>query len=363
MSKNFKQYDARWGSLGYKRASIGDTMANSGCAATSCADLIVNFDAHKNRTPKSTRKYMINHGYVYDHQGTAWAGIGACLKYYGYSVTEHKTMDSFFNEMDKGGRKGIVLFRSGTRGGVTWTNGGHYCAIVGYKKKNGLHWMHIYDCGQRRNTGWYCYEKHMKGLIPTIWSCHKPSSTKPTVTTVTKKASTTPKKTTTSTTKKTVKTNFLYASTLYASQVEKSPWKYSNSGSKKSWASAKKNHIINCARLMCFVMQYAGVIPKGKCVYYKNGLKGDAEAIKALKNSSKVSLLHPNCKIKNCSLKEGDIICTSNHMMMYRGKDKHGHRVWDSAGGSDMKAHNCTKRVKTSYDNKKCLLIIRPKDK
>lgn len=361
MSKNFKQYDSRWGTLKYPSGS--DNMANSGCGATACASVIVNNSKYKNITPKDTRNFMVKNGYAIANQGTAWSGIAACLKHYGLSVKEHKDMDSFFKEMAKSKRKAIILFRGGTRGGVTWTNGGHYVCAVNYKVKNGKHWLYIYDGGQRKHTGWYCYEKHMKGLIPTLWTCYVPSSTKPTVKTVTKKASTTPKKTTTSTTKKTVKTNFLYASTLYASQVEKSPWKYSNSGSKKSWASAKKNHIINCARLMCFVMQYAGVIPKGKCVYYKNGLKGDAEAIKALKNSSKVSLLHPNCKIKNCSLKEGDIICTSNHMMMYRGKDKHGHRVWDSAGGSDMKAHNCTKRVKTSYDNKKCLLIIRPKDK
>ena len=170
--QNFKQYDTRWGKLGYVRAP--ETMSTSGCGATACADIISANPKYAEITPKDTRNYMINHNYAVQGAGTAWAGIASCLSNYGFKVTNHPTMAEFFEEMAKGDRYAVVLFSGGTRGGVTWTTGGHYVACDGYKTQNGKHYMHMLDPGARNHDGWFCYEAHMKGLIPQIWSCYIP---------------------------------------------------------------------------------------------------------------------------------------------------------------------------------------------
>lgn len=195
MSKTFRQYDSRWGSKSYPPGS-GCTMAGSGCGPTACADIIVNNPKHRTKTPANTRKYMCNQGYAVAGQGTAWNGIDACLKYYGFKVTRHNNMDSFFKEMAKPGRYAIILFAAGSRGGVTWTTGGHFVCATDYKVKNGKHYLYTRDPGARKNDGWHCYETTMRGLIPLIWTCYLPSSKKkPAKTTAKKKADT--KKTTT----------------------------------------------------------------------------------------------------------------------------------------------------------------------
>ena len=69
------------------------------------------------------------------------------------------------------GHLAVLLFRGGSRGGVTWTLGGHYLASTGYKTDNGLHFLYMRDPGGRRNDGWFCYETKMKGLIAAAWTC------------------------------------------------------------------------------------------------------------------------------------------------------------------------------------------------
>lgn len=181
-AKDFAQYDSRWGSKGYPSKPY--TMAGNGCGATSCADIIVTNPKYRKITPDTIRKWMIKHGYAVAGHGTAWAGISACLKAYGFKVTNHPTMKEFFAEMAKEGRCGIILFRAGTRGGVTWTTGGHFVSVSGYKVKNGKHYLYINDPYKRQHDGWYCYEDTMKGLIPQVWSCYLPAEKK----TETKKA-------------------------------------------------------------------------------------------------------------------------------------------------------------------------------
>lgn len=162
----YRQYDTRWGSTGYRRAPW--TMAYGGCGPTACANIIA---AKQGITPAATRDYFISHGYCADSNGSYWAGIPACLRTYGFSVTEHATMTGFLAEMAKGNRMGVILFKAGTRGGVTWTMGGHFMAVSGYKEAGGKHWLYMHDSGSRRHDGWYCYEDHMKGLCAAVWSC------------------------------------------------------------------------------------------------------------------------------------------------------------------------------------------------
>lgn len=172
MSKTFKQYDSRWGRHPYP--SLPYTMAGAGCGPTAVADIVVNNPKYKNITPDKTRKYMIKQGYATRGHGTTWEGIYKTLKHYGFIAGEHDTMTGFFEQMAKKNRWGILLFGSGTRGGVTWTGGGHYIAVTAYKKKNGKHYLYTRDPGPRGHDGWYCYETTMKGLIKTCWTCYLP---------------------------------------------------------------------------------------------------------------------------------------------------------------------------------------------
>lgn len=175
MSKTFRQYDSRWGKLGYPNGS-GCYMADSGCGPTACADIIVNHPKHAKKTPKNTRTYMLNNGYAVAGHGTAWDGIDACLKYYGFKVKRCDDMATFWEEMAKKKRWAIVLFGAGTRGGVTWTSSGHFLAATSYKVENGKHYLYMRDPGARNNDGWFCYEDHMKGMIKLLWVAWLPST-------------------------------------------------------------------------------------------------------------------------------------------------------------------------------------------
>lgn len=173
MSKTFRQYDKRWGKKSYPPRS-GCTMTGSGCGPTACADLIVNNSKYKKCTPIDTRKFMLKHNYAVAGHGTQWNGIDACLKHFGFSVRRFDSMEPFFNEMSKSGRRAIILFGSGSRGGITWTSSGHYVAVSAYKKVDGKHYFYTRDPGARCNDGWYCYEDHMRGLIKLLWTCYLP---------------------------------------------------------------------------------------------------------------------------------------------------------------------------------------------
>lgn len=177
--RNYKQYDARWGSKGYPRKPYN--MSSSGCGPTSCAQLIQMLPKHRKLTPKSTRKYMIKHGYAIYGQGTSWSGITACLEHYGYDAREVDSMSEWLKDVAKPNHRGILLFKAGTRGGVTWTMGGHFVAVSDVKVKNGKHYVHCHDCGQRRHIGWYCYETQMRGLVRIAYAA-KPKAKKKTTT-------------------------------------------------------------------------------------------------------------------------------------------------------------------------------------
>lgn len=171
MSIIYRQYDSRWGNLSYPS---GNTMAEQGCGPTACANVIANI-SNSSITPKDTRKFMLDKGYAIRNNGTAWAGIPACLKNWGYTVTDCPNMATVWAQCEKGAKYGVILFRKGSRGGVTWTSGGHYVAFTDYKVEKGKHYLYTRDSGSRKNDGWHCYETQMSGLIPAIWTC-KPAN-------------------------------------------------------------------------------------------------------------------------------------------------------------------------------------------
>jgi len=170
----FNQFDPRWS----RKAYAGRTMAASGCGPTAIANIVSS--KHDSVTPAVVADWLTSHGYASNGNGTYWSGIKAALDAYGCPATQHSSMQPFFDEMAKGNRWGVILFRAGTRGGVTWTGGGHFVAIVkGYEYRNGKHYLYVSDSGSRGHDGWYTYEDHMRGLIPTLWSCVVDSSSAP----------------------------------------------------------------------------------------------------------------------------------------------------------------------------------------
>lgn len=178
MSVIYRQYDSRWGNLSYPS---GNTMAEQGCGPTACANVIANI-SNSSVTPKETRTFMLNKGYAVRNNGTMWVGIPACLKNWGYSVTDCPDMATVWKQCAQGATQGVILFRSGTKEGVTWTAGGHFVAFTDYKIENGKHYFYTRDSGSRKNDGWHCYETTMQGLIPAIWTCSHPSKNKVTCT-------------------------------------------------------------------------------------------------------------------------------------------------------------------------------------
>ena len=177
----FRQYDSRWGKLSYPNSRY--TMSGSGCGCCACTHLIIEFDKYKNYTPKNVRPYMVDKGFATKGNGTTWAGMTDTLEHYGFKVVRPNistNMNAAWKELNKGNRAGILLFRAGTRGGVTWTSGGHYVAFLDYKVVNGKHYFYTKDSGARKHDGWYCYETTMKGLLPQIWIVELPKAEKET---------------------------------------------------------------------------------------------------------------------------------------------------------------------------------------
>lgn len=170
---SYKQYDSRWGKKNYNGSS---NYSQAGCGPTACANILYAIDS--SITPLTTGAYMQKNGYAIRNNGTAWAGIPACLKAFGATDVQNvPTMAKVWELMAKG-YVGVFLFRGGTRGGITWTNAGHYLSVQGYKVTNGKHYLKMMDSGGRDHDGWYCYETQMCGLIPQIWLC-KVSASEP----------------------------------------------------------------------------------------------------------------------------------------------------------------------------------------
>lgn len=172
MSKfvTFRQADSRWGNMLYPKKPY--YVKDVGCGPTACASIIYNIK--RDITPRETVNWMINKGYALPGNGTAANGITNCLKAYGYTVEVHNNMPSFWKACEAGNMAGIIWFRKGTKGGVTWTTTGHYVAFAGYKVENGKHYLYTRDPGGRHNDGWHCYETQMYGLIVELWTVNVP---------------------------------------------------------------------------------------------------------------------------------------------------------------------------------------------
>ena len=161
------QGDPQWANLPYR--DLPYTVVEEGCglcAVSMCANL----------TPLDTIDYMRQ--FATNGNGTTWEGIDKGLDKF---VGNHKrnyvseSMTPLWDELSGGNRVGIILFGPGTApDGTVWTSSGHYVEFDDYVIEDGLHWIHTQDSGWRNHTGWFTYERSMKGCIPSIvWTAKR----------------------------------------------------------------------------------------------------------------------------------------------------------------------------------------------
>ena len=123
-----------------------------------------------------------------------------------------------------------------------------------------------------------------------------------------------------------------------ANGMEKNHFFYSNSKCQSSYSAALKSgrKCSNCALYVSWIMQDAGLIPKGKTFYtYHANLRGNKSIIK---DNPKLAVTYTNdttaSLVKSKKLVPGDIIGSKNlrHTMIYRGKSDDGRYEFLSAG-------------------------------
>lgn len=174
-SKIYRQYDSRWCSKPYPTAK--SSFGGNGCGPCAVLHLMLENPKYAKYTPETVRPVFVKKGYAVAGHGTTWNGITAMMRYYGLKNIVrvwNEPMSEAWKVLNKGKKMGIILFLGGTKGGVTWTLGGHYVAFTDYKVKNGKHYFYMKDSGPRKHDGWYNYEDHMKGLVSKVWICDKP---------------------------------------------------------------------------------------------------------------------------------------------------------------------------------------------
>lgn len=159
--------------------------------------------------------------------------------------------------------------------------------------------------------------------------------------------------------KKTNATKLLLSLKKIATELKKHPIKWSNNPGTSSLAATIKKNKINCACYISYGLQDIRVLPKNVTFWLDSSVHGKGASY--LKRKGKVT--HPKVIPSKAKLKKGDICGFSKapHTMVYAGKDKHGHMLWYSAGGSDTKPKNYGPKRKTGYEKKKVMTKIRLK--
>ena len=112
----FSQLDTRWSKLPYPKKPY--TIGTSGCGCCSVTHLLIETEKYKKYTPKTVQPYMKQ--FAVAGQGTQWDGITQSLKHYGFIPINHATMAGVYKTLEKRKKRlGIILFRKGTKGGMT----------------------------------------------------------------------------------------------------------------------------------------------------------------------------------------------------------------------------------------------------
>lgn len=121
---DYKQADSRWGKKNYTSCgNKSQTMANSGCGPTACADVVATLK-NKAVNPWTLAQLSMQWGYRTKSSGTAWGFFKKVASYYHFSkFVQSASLDALEACLDAGGY--VVC----SMGPGYWTKGGHYiCA-------------------------------------------------------------------------------------------------------------------------------------------------------------------------------------------------------------------------------------------
>lgn len=169
---NYKQYDTRWGGLGYPKKPW--YIKNCGCGEVAICNIIIEMANCQAYTPATIQPYCKQYAEP-NGNGTYHSGIPAMMKHYGLTeVKEHATMPALFSEMAKGNRVAILLMGSRPGGSkkIRWTSCGHFIAATGYKKSGSHDMLYIKDSNSSTSArnGWLSYQESIKGDCLKVWS-------------------------------------------------------------------------------------------------------------------------------------------------------------------------------------------------
>lgn len=344
-NKVFLQLNPEWSKLPYPNKIY--TIGTSGCGCCSVTNVIIELSQYWEFTPKDVQPYMKQ--FAVPGQGTQWSGITKAFEHYGLKAKNPSSMGDLFkilNNLKKRKKKtmGVLLFCGpkdkygnrlpATKGGVTWTKEGHYVAYTNYKYKNGKHYFYMKDSGPRHNTGWFCYESKMKGLIIQCYNAQ---------------------------TKTTTGGKLCVQASKTFKEMHELGFKYSVSGNANSWKKAKKKKTSNCATYASYNLQIMKLLKDGQIFYCSKrrvNYKGDGTK-KQLEKISRIS--SPNKPPKKCQLHKGDICGYDDpaHTQIFYKYDNAGNALWYSFGPSDLWKKMPRKRG--DYNKKRIRTIIRLK--
>lgn len=167
----FMQTDSRWGNLGYPKKPC--YLRNCGCGEVALTNILIEMEKYAKYTPKTILSYCKQYADA-NCNGTYWSGIPKMMKHYGLlNVKECATMPELWKELEKGNR--VAMYLMGSRGGgskgVHWTSSGHFVCSVGYKVKNGKHYVYVKDSYSNSSlrNGWITYEGNMRNDVLKVW--------------------------------------------------------------------------------------------------------------------------------------------------------------------------------------------------
>lgn len=126
---DYKQGNSKWGSKIYSNHnSKSQTMANSGCGPTACADVVATLK-DKSVTPWTLAQLYMKWGYRTDNSGTAWGAFKKTAEYYKFSkFVQSSSWSALTACLDAGGY--VVC----SMGPGYWTKGGHFICAWKYDK-------------------------------------------------------------------------------------------------------------------------------------------------------------------------------------------------------------------------------------
>lgn len=166
----YAQADSRWGKLPYRSGMY--QMHNCGCGCVAVTHVCKQSQKYWDNTPKKFHKYMRQ--FAENGHGTLWSGIPKSLNHFGMkNVSQVKSDAALLRALNKG-KKAVVLMNAHRgKDGKVWTSGGHFIAIVGINGNK----VYVLDSGQRNRTGWFDFDKSLKGCVNynCVWVCDIPN--------------------------------------------------------------------------------------------------------------------------------------------------------------------------------------------